>query len=362
MRFIKQILNFALFSFGKITPITGPIRVHWDITELCNSKCRHCTRWKIKNSKNDLSYQECIRIINELKEIGTLSISLAGNEPLMRKDIYKIAEYAHKKGFSISMNTNGILMNKENTIKIINSGVSSFIFSVDSCYEKKHDSIRGVPGAFKKIFVAVKMIKKIRKKLRKKITIQATIVVNKENINDLEKIVALCKNKGFDKVILQPIHNIPKYFESEKKLIPKEENFSVMENQIKTILKKYGSFIAVPKEYLKNFKTFFEKPLSLLRYRCCASFITCDIRPNGDVAPCPVGFVKMGNLRNKSFKEIWFSKKSYEIRQNIKNNKHPICWFACIQPINIIGHNTKYFKISKIVDKEFLKHAISKLK
>lgn len=362
MGIIKHVLNFILFSFGKKIPITGPIRVHWDITELCNSRCRHCTRWKIKNSKDDLNYEECINFIDELKKMGTLAISFAGNEPLMRKDIYDIIEYANKKGFSISLNTNGILMNEKNTTRLIDNGMSSFIFSLDSCYKEKHDSIRGIKGAFEKIFSAVKIIKKIREESGKNITIQSTIVINKENIDDLKKIVKLCKERGFDKVILQPIHNITRYFESEEKLIPKKEDFSKMEREIKTIIKEYGDFIAVPKEYLRNFRTFFENPRSLFKYRCGAAFITCDIRPNGDVVPCPVGFIKMGNLRKNSFKEIWFSKSSNKLRENIKNNKHPICWFSCIQPINIIGHNMKYFKIGKMIDKGFLKHAFSKLK
>ncbi|OGJ13045.1 hypothetical protein A3K82_03310 [Candidatus Pacearchaeota archaeon RBG_19FT_COMBO_34_9] len=362
MGLIKHALNFILFSFGKITPITGPVRVHWDITELCNSKCRHCTRWKIKNSKDDLSYRECIKFIDELKKIGTLAISFAGNEPLMRKDIYEIIEYACRKGFAISLNTNGILMSEENINRLIDNGVRSFIFSLDSRYKEKNDSIRGVKGAFEKIFAAAKIIKEIKEKTGKEITIQVTTVVNNENINDLEKTVKLCKDKGFDKIVLQPIHNIPKYFESEEELIPKEENFPEMERQINSIIEKYGNFIAVPKEYLKNFRTFFENPLSLLKYRCGASFITCDIRANGDVVPCPVGFAKMGNLRENSFREIWFSEASNKIRKNIKNNKHPLCWFACIQPINITSHNIRYLKIGKIIDKEFLKHAFSKLK
>jgi AdoMet-dependent heme synthase len=362
MSLIKQGVNFFLFSLGKTKPLTGPIRVHWDITELCNSRCRHCTRWKVKDSKDDLSYEECIKFIDELKEVGTLAISFAGNEPLMRKDIYKIIQYADKKGLSLSINSNGLLMNEKNCEMLVNNGMGSFIFSLDSCYKEKHDSMRGVKGAFDRILEAVIILKKIKEKTGKKITIQATIVVNKENINDLKKTVRLCKEKGFDKIVLQPIHNIPKYFESEKELMPVKKDFEKMNEQLEIIIKKYPDFIAVPKEYLRKFETFFENPSALYKYRCEAGFITCDIRANGDVVPCPVGFVKMGNLKKNSFKEIWFSEESNKIRKNIKENKHPMCWFACIQPINLMAHNIKHFKVRSILDKEFIKHAFSKLK
>ena len=205
MNLVKHGLNFILFSFGKTKPITGPLRIHWDITGLCNSRCRHCTRWKIKNSKEDLNYNECIKFIDDLKKVGTQAISFAGNEPLMRKDIYKIIEHACKKGFSVSLNSNGILMNEENAKKLIDIGVDNFIFSLDSCYKEKHDSMRGVPGAFDKIFSAIVILKKFQEKIGKKITIQATTVVNKENIGGLVTTVKLCKDKGFDKIVLQPI-------------------------------------------------------------------------------------------------------------------------------------------------------------
>jgi radical SAM protein with 4Fe4S-binding SPASM domain len=144
--------------------------------------------------------------------------------------------------------------------------------------------------------------------------------------------------------------------------MPNVDDFAKMEEQIEIIIKKYPEFIAVPKEYLRNFKTFFQNPSILFKYRCGAGFITCDVRANGDIVPCPVGFVKMGNLKKNSFKEIWYSEESNKIRENIKANKHPMCWFACVQPINLMAYNIKHLKFRNIFDKEFLKHAFSKLK
>ncbi|MAG78969.1 hypothetical protein CMI40_01185 [Candidatus Pacearchaeota archaeon] len=358
---IKHAINLILFSFGKIKPITGPIRVHWDITELCNSRCRHCTRWKLKSSKTDLSTNKVKKIIKELKYIGVKSISFAGNEPLIRKDISDLIKYTTKYGIFSSINTNGLLLNKEKTEKLIKNGVGTFIFSIDSDNEKDHDFLRGVPGSFNKTFKLVNIIRSIRKKLKKRVDIQVTTVVSKKNVNKLYEIVKLCNEKGVDKMIIQPIHFIKKYFETEKSLILTEKDIPIMQEQLTKIEKDFKDFVVVPKNYLENFKTFFNAPNKLYKYRCTAFFITADIRSNGNVIPCPVGFRKIGNLKEKSFKEIWFSKEANKLREDIKNNKHPLCWFSCIQPINLIAYDIKNFNILNLINFKFIKHALSKI-
>ncbi len=358
----KHMLNFLLFSFGKTKPIIGPIRVHWDITELCNSRCKHCTRWKLKNSKNDLSTKEAMRVMRELKEVGVRSISFSGNEPLMRRNIYDLVKYANSLKIFTSINTNGILLNKKNTETLIRNGIGTFIFSLDSSNKKDHDFIRGVSGSFDKIFECVSLIKKIRKEDGKKVDIQVTTVANRKNVKQLYDIVKLCKEKGFDKIIIQPIHHIKKYFESEESLLLRKEDVAEMQKQIDKIKKDFEDFVAVPNQYLDNFKTFIENPNEMYKYRCTAFFITGDIRSNGDVVPCPVGFRKLGNLKEKSFKEIWYSKEATKLRLDIKNNKHPMCWFSCIQPINLIADNVKRLNIFGLLNIKFLKHAFSKIK
>ena len=90
--------------------------------------------------------------------------------------------------------------------------------------------------------------------------------------------------------------------------------------------------------------------------------MTCDIRPDGSIVPCPVGFKKLDNLREKSFTEIWYSEEANKLRRDIKNNKHPMCWFSCIQPINIIAQDIRKFNVFDLINLNFIKHILSKIK
>ena len=172
MSLVKHAINFAAFSFGKEQPITGPLRVHWDLTDLCNSKCKHCDRWKHKKNPEELTTQEGFKLLKELKEIGVRAVSFAGAEPLLRKDIFDLINYAVKLGFSTSMNTNALLLNEERVEKLANIGLETLIFSIDGNTEEIHDFIRGVKGSLKKNLEIIQTIKNANKRLNKNLTVQ----------------------------------------------------------------------------------------------------------------------------------------------------------------------------------------------
>ena len=361
MSLLKHAVNFVAFSFGKEQPITGPLRVHWDLTDICNSKCKHCDRWKHKKNPEELTTEEGLRLLEDLKNIGVRAISFAGAEPLLRKDIFDLISHAVKLGFSTSMNTNALLLNKDRIEKLANIGLGTIILSIDGNTEEIHDFIRGVKGSLKKNLEVVKTIKEVREKLKKEITVQGTIVANSMNVRNLYDTVKMCKENGFDKIVIQPVHFVEWHFNSEDFMHMKKEDIPRLEEQMSKIWRDFRNFLSVQKGYFDEFKTFFENPESLRKYRMSSAFVIADIRSNGDVVPDPVGWLKLGNLHEKSFKEIWFSDEAKEVRRKIKNAEYPINWFSCVQPISLFADDIKHLRVFKIINPKFLKHAISKV-
>jgi radical SAM protein with 4Fe4S-binding SPASM domain len=49
---------------------------------------------------------------------------------------------------------------------------------------------------------------------------------------------------------------------------------------------------------------------------CIAGLYYCRIYPNGDVTPCPYLPIKLGNVREKSFKDIWFNSEVFNALRN----------------------------------------------
>ena len=62
----------------------------WEITLGCNFSCKHCGSRGGKNREYELDTKECIRVVNELCELGCRRINLIGGEVFIRKDFKEI--------------------------------------------------------------------------------------------------------------------------------------------------------------------------------------------------------------------------------------------------------------------------------
>lgn len=81
------------------------------VTFGCNSKCKMCTYWKLTpRMREDLSTEEVYQLLDEAYDFGMRGYYIFGGEPLIKKDISKIVDYAKNKGFLTTMNTNGSLL------------------------------------------------------------------------------------------------------------------------------------------------------------------------------------------------------------------------------------------------------------
>ena len=96
-------------------PVCGSI----ELTHRCNLACVHCyvnlpAADRGAQAREMTTAQVC-KVIDELAELGTLSLTLTGGEPLLRPDFAEIYRHAHKKGIMIIVYSNATLI----TSKII---------------------------------------------------------------------------------------------------------------------------------------------------------------------------------------------------------------------------------------------------
>ncbi|HUT71650.1 MAG TPA: radical SAM protein [Desulfatiglandales bacterium] len=91
-------------------PLSGTV----ELTFRCNNRCVHCYVNKRIDApgekERELSCTHVCRILDDLAEEGCLWLLLTGGEPLVREDFRDIYLYAKKKGFLITLFTNGTLI------------------------------------------------------------------------------------------------------------------------------------------------------------------------------------------------------------------------------------------------------------
>ncbi len=122
--------------------------VVWNMTRQCNLRCVHCyAHAKDHASSDELSTAEGKALIDDLAAFGSPVILFSGGEPLVRKDLPELADYAVQKGMRAVISTNGTLITAEiaRTLKAI--GLSYVGISLDGM-EAINDRFRGVKGAF----------------------------------------------------------------------------------------------------------------------------------------------------------------------------------------------------------------------
>jgi MoaA/NifB/PqqE/SkfB family radical SAM enzyme len=153
------------------------------ITYACNSRCKTCTYWHMSNRINDdLSTRGVFSLLDEAYDSGMRGYYLFGGEPIVRKDIGKIVDYAKNKGFLTTMNTNASLL-AERAEDLRNL---DFIFVSLDYFNNYHDFIRGRPGSFNEV---IKGIEKIREVGSTRVTLVTTIgTLNFDAIEPMAKL------------------------------------------------------------------------------------------------------------------------------------------------------------------------------
>ncbi len=159
--------------------------VVWNITRRCNLKCVHCyAHAKNIPFDNELSTTEGKFLIDDLSEFGVPVILFSGGEPLVRKDLPELADYAVKKGMRAVISTNGTLITPQTARTLKDIGLSYVGISLDGM-EEINDRFRGVKGAFRSALEGIKNCKKAGIKVGLRFTI------NKSNDGQISEIFKL---------------------------------------------------------------------------------------------------------------------------------------------------------------------------
>ncbi|MBW2179303.1 MAG: 12,18-didecarboxysiroheme deacetylase [Deltaproteobacteria bacterium] len=168
--------------------------VVWNITRRCNLKCVHCYAQSDDISyENELSTDEGKTLIDDLSRFGVPVILFSGGEPLVRKDLPELADYAVKKGMRAVISTNGTLISKETARTLKSIGLSYVGISIDGM-EDINDRFRGVKGAFKSALKGIENCKSAGIKIGLRFTI------NKFNVSEIPDILNLIEEMEIPRV------------------------------------------------------------------------------------------------------------------------------------------------------------------
>jgi len=314
------------FESGKTE--VHPIYALLKVTDQCNSQCVYCGHASKKNKVEDASTELLQDILDQLAEVGCVSVNFSGGEPLLRHDLPILVEHARMRGLFSILLTNGLLLHKRSD-DIYRSGLGMLIVSVDSVQPETYRATRG--ANLEPVLKGIDTLLTYPKENRPIVT--ATTVVTSQNIDRLEELVSYFSERGVG-VKLTPYHHHGRW--ENDCLSPKNSNsYHVAMDKLKQ-MKEAGYGIINSLAYLENFANYNFNRNIPAEFRCYCGYTTLFIDPMLNVRSCwSAGLPVAGNLYKSRLKELINGVQMRQMRQKIRKLKCEKCWLLCTAEISL---------------------------
>ncbi|HLZ69104.1 MAG TPA: radical SAM protein [Dehalococcoidia bacterium] len=285
--------------------LSAPANVFLEITNRCNLRCKHCYAWSGVARANEMPTEQILRVLDDLDEMGTLGIFLTGGEVFSHRDAVQIIQHAKTKAFAVDIFTNGLLITEEKLAQLPRG--TSFAISFDTA-----DPERTVRGGmdFPKLRRCFEWMAKYGHVVR------TAISVHRNNIHDALDIYRWCLENGYPRPQWLETHPLGRALLHPDILLQPEQV-----DEVFAVYKQCMELYATPadaqavigpsdRKGMLNVDTVrftVELERATGQEKCARS--VAYINAAGEVYPCTncqsAVMYRGGNLRERSFKEIW---------------------------------------------------------
>jgi mycofactocin radical SAM maturase len=273
-------------------PLSAPANLTWEITKQCNLNCRHCLSSSGQETSGELNLEECMAIVDQLAALRVFEINFGGGEPLLKNFFLPLLDYIHQKGIVTCISTNGTVLTDEAVDFFTDNPLVNIQVSLDGVTPEVNDMIRG-QGTFHRIINGIERLAK------RNVSLSINTVVTSLNFRHLDRLKELAQSLGAKLRVsrFRPSGRAREVWESFRLNSSQVQELSEWLSRDHSILTG-DSFFPITSEDRR------ELGLNM----CGACKFTCCIDPCGAVYPC--AFLQepefcAGNLKQRSFKEIW---------------------------------------------------------
>ena len=301
---VKVLISYYLSMWTKKPIQWGlPLSVALEPTTSCNLRCPECpSGLRAFTRPTGMLQNDFFRnTVDQLhKDVFYLIFYFQG-EPYLNPAFLEMVKYASSKGMYTATSTNAHYLNDENARKTVESGLDRLIISIDGTTQDVYEQYR-VGGKLEKVIEGARNIVKWKKELKSKTPfVFFQFLVVKPNEHQLEEVKKLAEEVGVDQVRFKTAQ-VYDYQNDPNQLIPTIGKYSRY--------KKNKSGQTIVKNDLKN--------------HCWRLWHAPVITWDGLVVPCCFdkdADHRMGDLKGKSFAEVWQDKSYKEFRSSILHSR-----------------------------------------
>ena len=310
-------------------PLPQPHNAIVSVTLNCNARCTMCDIWK-----NDMHGEVAPEVFGRLPT-SLRDINISGGEPFLRSDLPEILAAIRRRNprARLVISTNGFQPGK--TAKLLPDLLAAapglaVRVSIDGM-EATHDRIRGIPKGFAK---CVQTLELCRDAGVRDLGIGFTLL--DDNVHELEAVHRFAESRDLQLSITVALDS-PIYFGSDKESMRPRDAHALRLAMSQVIAVQYRKW-----DLKENFRGWFNKTLleyhqsGKRRFRCdgASGFFYLDSFAN--VFLCHILDVKIGNLREQTWEELWSSPAAVAARDFAAACDR--CWLICTSKSQIMAH------------------------
>ncbi len=328
-----------------------PVQITFFVTRKCNSTCSYCFYLRGKEQAGtgeELSLKEIEKIAENFRKI--LWFALSGGEIFLRDDIDQVVKafYKNAKPNIILLPTNGTLPEVvgekvEEILKFCNNSNVVVKLSLDALGEE-HDRIRGFKGNFEKLMETYTKLAELKQRY-KNLDIGINTVYSKFNQDKIEEIIEFVK--GLDAVSTHTLSLVRGDLKDEEAKEVDIDRFFALSKRLESCRSNIYSF---PLSKLKTSQDIIQDEIIFRTAKenrriidCFAGKLNLVITETGDVYPCEILPMRMGNLRdfNYNLKELLKSEMAKSTVDYIAKGEC-YCTHECYMITNILFNPRLY--------------------
>ena len=294
------------------------------VTYRCNARCTMCNIWRTQ-PQEELTARSWSNIPSELRDVN-----ISGGEPFLRDDLPEIVRVVRARcpQARIIISSNGLGPERIGALmdEVLEADPRIGVgISIDGM-EGVHDRIRGVKGGYAQAVETVHLLK--RRGVR---DLRIAFTAIEGNSGQMERVYRLSRELGVE-FSCSVAHDSDIYFKiSGTRLSPadtlQQELRSVALSELLTL---------VPKRWERSY--FYKGLADYIRTSeralpCMAGRVSLFIDPTGEVYPCNILDLAIGNIGSEPFDRIWCSERAEEVRREVAQCSRP-CWMMCsVRPV-----------------------------
>ncbi|HMH20217.1 MAG TPA: radical SAM protein [Puia sp.] len=308
----------------------------------CNCRCVMCDIWKGNHNLKQLTEQDMEGLLQSLRRLGTRQVLMSGGEALLNPNFFRFCAILKKENIRITLLSTGLSL-KRHAVDLV-KWVDDIIVSLDGD-EQLHDTIRNIPGAFRKLSEGIQAIRS----LDPSFPITARTVIHRLNFRHWLAIIQAAKAIGIDQISFLPADVSSEAFNRadpwdeprQHEILPAKEELSELLEIIQGLIQDHkeffdARFIAETPEKLSKIGAYYTASYGLNPFpykKCNAPWVSTVVEADGTVRPC-FFLPPLGNIHKDPLDKILNSPEAVQFRKTLDMDTNSTC-IKCVCYLNL---------------------------